>query len=62
MHSVGGSGIDRATTKQGGSSMSIMKAAAMAGAAVGLCVGLAFGPAAQEYNDKPLEENWWPSE
>ena len=42
--------------------MSIMKAAAMAGAAGGLCVGLALGAAAQEFNDKPLQENWWPSE
>ena len=42
--------------------MSIMKAAAIAGAAGGLCVGLALGAAAQEFNDKPLQENWWPSE
>ena len=42
--------------------MSIMKAAAMTGAASGLCVGLALGAAAQEFNDKPLTENWWPSE
>jgi kynurenine formamidase len=42
--------------------MSILRAAALAGAAGGLCVGLALGAAAQEFNDKPLEENWWPSE
>ena len=42
--------------------MSIMKAAAMAGAAGGLCVGLALGAAAQDFNDKPLQDNWWPSE
>ena len=42
--------------------MSIVKAAALAGAAGGLCVGLALGAAAQEFNDKPLQENWWPSE
>ena len=39
-----------------------MKAAALAGAAGGLCVGLTLGAAAQEFNDKPLQENWWPSE
>ena len=38
--------------------MSLLKAAAMAGAAGGLCVGLALGAAAQEVNDAPLEENW----
>ena len=54
--------IDRAATEQGGSSMSIIKAAALAGAAGGLCVGLALGAAAQEFNDKPLQENWWPTE
>jgi kynurenine formamidase len=33
-------------------------------AAVGgiVCLGLALGAAAQEFNDKPLQENWWPSE
>src|SRR5918995_4792075 len=54
--------IDRAACKQGGSPMSILKAAAIAGVAGGLCVGLTVGAAAQEFNDKPLEENWWPSE
>ena len=38
--------------------MSIMKAAAIAG----VCVGLARGAASQEFNDKPLQDNWWPSE
>jgi len=42
--------------------MSILKAAALAGAAGGLCAALALGAAAQEFNDKPLEENWWPTE
>jgi kynurenine formamidase len=42
--------------------MSILKAAAMAGAAGGLCATLALGAGAQEFNDKPFEENWWPSE
>jgi kynurenine formamidase len=42
--------------------MSIIKVAAMAGAAGGLCVGLALGAAAQDVNDKPLQENWFPSE
>ena len=42
--------------------MSILRAAAIAGAAGGLCIGLTLGAAAQEFNDKPLEENWWPSE
>src|SRR5262245_42272329 len=54
--------IDRATTKRGGSSMSIMKAVAMVAAAGGLCVVLALGAAAQEFNDKPLQDHWWPSE
>jgi hypothetical protein len=47
------SAIDRASTKQGGTWMSIVKAAALAGAAGSLCVGLALGAAAQEFNDKP---------
>jgi hypothetical protein len=42
--------------------MSIRKAAALAGASGVLCVGLTLGAAAQEFNDKPLEENWWPTE
>jgi kynurenine formamidase len=42
--------------------MSIVKATAIAGAAGGLCIGLALGAAAQEVNDKPFEENWWPTE
>ena len=42
--------------------MSILKAATLAAAAGGLCVGLTLGAAAQEFNDKPLQENWWPSE
>lgn len=28
----------------------------------GLFAALALGAAAQEFNDKPLEENWWPTE
>ena len=42
--------------------MSILKAAALAGAAGALCAALALGAAAQEFNDKPLQENWWPTE
>src|SRR5918995_3469040 len=47
---------------RGGTSMTMLKAAAMAGAAGGMCAALALGAAAQEFNDKPLEENWWPTE
>src|ERR671911_2875398 len=47
---------------RGGTSMTMLKAAAMAGAAGGMCAALALGAAAQEFNDTPLEENWWPSE
>jgi hypothetical protein len=42
--------------------MTIWKTAAMAGAASGLCVALALSATAQQINDKPLQENWWPSE
>ncbi|MGH6896120.1 MAG: cyclase family protein [Geminicoccaceae bacterium] len=42
--------------------MTMARAAALAGAAGVLCVGLALGAIAQEFNDKPLEENWWPTE
>jgi hypothetical protein len=42
--------------------MSIVKAAALAGAAGGLWMALTLGAAAQEVNDKPLQENWWPTE
>ena len=59
---VAWSEIDRATSNEGGSWMSMMKAAAMAGAAGRLCIGLALGAAAQDFNDKPLQEKWWPSE
>jgi kynurenine formamidase len=41
--------------------MSILKAAAMAGAAGGVCVALTFAAAAQ-VSDKPYEENWAPTE
>jgi hypothetical protein len=37
--------------------MRISRAAALAGAGGVLCVGFAMGAAAQEFNDKPLEEN-----
>jgi hypothetical protein len=40
----------------------IRAAAASAAAASVLCVGLSVGAAAQEFNDKPLKENWWPTE
>ena len=42
--------------------MTVVKAAAVAGAAVVLCVGLALSATGQEFNDKPLEESWWPSD
>ena len=42
--------------------MRMARAAALAGGGGVLCYGLALGAAAQEFNDKPLEENWWPSE
>ena len=42
--------------------MTILRAAASAAAAGVLSVGFAMGAAAQEFNDKPLEENWWPTE
>ena len=28
----------------------------------GLCTVVALGAVAQEFNDKPLQENWWPTE
>ena len=42
--------------------MMIVKSAALAAPAGGLCVGLTLGAAAQEFNDAPLQDNWWPSE
>jgi hypothetical protein len=42
--------------------MLITKAAAMAGAAGWLCVALVVSAMAQQFNDKPLQENWWPTE
>ena len=42
--------------------MSILRSAALAAATGGLCAGLTLGAAAQEFNDKPLQENWWPTE
>ena len=37
-------------------------AAALAVGAGVLCLALGSGAMAQEFNDKPLEENWWPTE
>src|SRR5690606_3733725 len=51
--------LDRATCNRGGSSMSMLRTAALAG---GVCAAFALGATAQEFNDKPLEENWWPTE
>jgi kynurenine formamidase len=42
--------------------MTIRMTTALAGVAGALCLTIALGAAAQEVNDKPLEENWWPSE
>ena len=42
--------------------MTIRMTAALAGAAGVLCLTIGLGAAAQEFNDKPLEENWWPTE
>jgi kynurenine formamidase len=42
--------------------MTILRAAAMTAAAGGLCGGLTLAAAAEEFNDKPFEENWWPTE
>jgi hypothetical protein len=43
-------------------SMSRTMTASAAGVAGVLCVGLTLGATAQEFNDKPLQENWWPTE
>ena len=42
--------------------MSILKAAALAGAGSLLFAGVALDATAQQFNDKPLQENWWPTE
>ena len=42
--------------------MSVRTATAWAVGASVLCFVLGSGAMAQEVNDKPLEENWWPSE
>jgi hypothetical protein len=42
--------------------MSVRTAAAWAVGASALCLVLSNGAIAQEFNDKPLQENWWPSE
>jgi kynurenine formamidase len=42
--------------------MTKVKAAALAGAASVLSIAFAMGAVAQQFNDKPLTENWWPTE
>ena len=42
--------------------MTVRTAAALAVGASVLCLALGSGAMAQEVNDKPLEENWWPTE
>ena len=42
--------------------MTVRMTTALAGAASLLCLTLGLGAAAQEFNDKPLDENWWPTE
>src|ERR687892_2829098 len=51
-----------AGSAQGGSAMIVRTAAALAVGTSVLCLVLGSNAMAQEFNDEPLEENWWPSE
>jgi len=42
--------------------MTIRMTTALAGVAGMLCLTLGLGAAAQEVNDKPIDESWWPTE